>query len=319
MNMHDAQDIAEALMIAEGRHPDPFAFLGPHGGPHGVVVRTFQPGAVRVELLHGEEAVALLPVGNTEVFVGPGEKPYRLRIHWRDTVQETEDPYAFAPLLGDVDLHLFSEGTHWNLSERFGAALDRIDGVDGVRFAVWAPNARRVSGVGDFNNWDGGRQPMRLRHGAGVWELFIPRLTAGERYKYEIAGPDGTLLPLKADPLARATEHPPANASVVPEPWRYRWSDADWMARRTEAQAPTAPISIYEVHAASWLRPEHGETIDWRGLAARLIPYASALGFTHIELLPIMEHPFGGSWGYQPLSQFAPSARYGSAEEFAHF
>ncbi|MBV9990544.1 MAG: 1,4-alpha-glucan branching protein GlgB [Alphaproteobacteria bacterium] len=311
--MHD--DIAQALMIAEGRHPDPFAFLGPHQGK----VRTYQPGAERVEVLRGEEITPLLPIGDTGVFVGPGERPYRLRVHWRDTLQETEDPYAFPPILGDVDLHLFSEGAHWELAERFGSSVERIDGIGGVRFAVWAPNARRVSVVGDFNAWDGRRHPMRLRRGAGVWEIFIPRLTAGERYKYEIMGPDGALLPLKADPLARAAEHPPANASIVPQCRHFHWTDADWMARREAAQAPDAPISIYEVHAASWLRPEHGETIDWRGLEERLIPYVGALGFTHIELLPIMEHPFGGSWGYQPLSQFAPSARYGAAEAFAHF
>jgi 1,4-alpha-glucan branching enzyme len=315
MSMQDGHDIAEALMIAEGRHPDPFAFLGPHHG----VVRTFQPGALRVELLCGEDSTSMPPIGNTEVFVAHGTEPYRLRIHWRSSVQETEDPYAIPRILGDVDLHLFSEGSHLNLAGRFGASVDRIEGVDGVRFAVWAPNARRVSVVGDFNNWDGRRHPMRRRHSAGVWEIFIPRLTAGERYKYEIVGPDGVLLPLKADPLARATEHPPANASVVPEPWHYQWTDRDWMARRADVQATSAPIAIYEVHVASWLRPEHGETIDWRGFAQKLIPYVSALGFTHIELLPIMEHPFGGSWGYQPLSQFAPSARYGSAEEFAHF
>jgi 1,4-alpha-glucan branching enzyme len=315
MNMQDTQEIAQALMVAEGRHPDPFAFLGPHDG----IVRTFQPGARRVDLVHGEDAVALSPLGNTGVFVGRGERPYTLRVHWRDTVQDAEDAYAFAPFLGDVDLHLFSEGAHWNLSDRFGAAVDRIDGVEGVRFAVWAPNARRVSVVGDFNAWDGRRHPMRLRHDAGVWEIFLPRLTAGLRYKYEIVGPDGTVQPLKADPLARATEHPPANASVVAEPWRFHWNDDDWMAGRTKLQAPDAPISIYEVHAASWLRLEHGETIDWRGLGEHLIPYVGALGFTHIELLPIMEYPFGGSWGYQPLSQFAPSARFGTAEAFAGF
>ncbi len=315
MNMQDTQEVAQALLVAEGRHPDPFAFLGPHGG----IVRTFQPGAQRVEIVRGEDVAALTPIGITGLFVGHGERPYKLRVHWRDTVHEAEDPYAFAPILGDIDLHLFSEGAHWNLAERFGAAVGRIDGVDGVRFAVWAPNARRVSVVGDFNAWDGRRHPMRLRHSAGVWEIFLPGLTAGERYKYEIVGPDGVLLPLKADPLARATEHPPANASVVPEPWHFHWSDSDWMAGRARAQAPDAPISIYEVHAASWMRPEHGETMDWRGLAEHLIPYVTALGFTHIELMPIMEHPFGGSWGYQPLSQFAPSARYGTAEGFAGF
>ena len=315
MTVQDSHALAQALLIAEGRHPDPFGFLGPHNG----IVRTYQPGASRVDLVRDEGAVAMMPLGDTGVFVGRGPPGYRFRIHFDQSVHETEDPYAFAPTLGDLDLHLFAQGSHWNLADRFGAALDRIDGVEGVRFAVWAPNARRVSVIGDFNNWDGRRHPMRLRHEAGVWEIFVPRLRAGERYKYEIVGPDGTLLPPKSDPMARATEHPPANASVVAAPWRYRWSDADWMVRRAAAQAPSAPISIYEVHAASWLRPEHGETMDWRRLAEHLIPYAAALGFTHIELLPIMEHPFGGSWGYQPLSQFAPSARYGAAEGFAQF
>jgi 1,4-alpha-glucan branching enzyme len=315
MTIHNAHDDAQAVLIAEGKHPDPFSFLGPHSG----VVRTFQPGATRVELLEGDDATPMLPINGTGVFEAHGKPPYRFRIHWADRLQETEDPYAFGLLLGDVDLHLFSEGAHWNLSDRFGSSTDCIDGISGVRFAVWAPNALRVSVVGNFNNWDGRRHPMRLRHSAGVWEIFIPRLTAGEIYKYEIVGPDGSRLPLKADPLARATEHPPANASVVPAPFHFYWTDNDWMAQRADAQSASSPISIYEVHVGSWLRPQHGETISWREFETRIIPYAVALGFTHIELLPIMEHPFGGSWGYQPLSQFASSARYGSAEDFAHF
>jgi 1,4-alpha-glucan branching enzyme len=193
--------------------------------------------------------------------------------------------------------------------------------VEGVHFAVWTPNAQRVSVVGNFNAWDGRRHIMRLRHSAGVWEIFIPRLRAGERYKFEIVGPDGALLPLKADPLAKATERPPATASVVAEAWNFQWTDESWMARRKRLQAADAPISIYEVHPVSWLRPQGDPAgiLDWRGLAQKLIPYVSALGFTHIEFLPIMEHPFGGSWGYQPLSQFAPSARFGEPQEFAHF
>jgi 1,4-alpha-glucan branching enzyme len=315
MNAQTDNDLAQAYLIAEGRHPDPFAYLGPHDGQ----VRIFQPAATRVDILRGDQAVAMMPLGDTDVFAGKGTSPYRLRIYYGEAVYETEDSYSFGPFLTDFDLHLFSQGAHWDLADRFGASLDEIDGVAGVRFAVWAPNARRVSVVGGFNMWDGRRHPMRLRHSAGVWEIFIPRLAAGERYKYEIIGPSGELLPLKADPLARVTEHPPATASIVPARWRYHWTDADWMARRADAHAPSAPISIYELHAASWMRPRHGETMDWRAIAERLIPYVRSLGFTHIELLPIMEHPFGGSWGYQPLSQFAPSARYGSAEEFAHF
>jgi 1,4-alpha-glucan branching enzyme len=236
-------------------------------------------------------------------------------------VQDTEDPYSFGPVLSDMDIYLFSEGSHWDLAHRFGANVMTVDGVDGVLFAVWAPNARRVSVVGDFNSWDGRRHIMRLRHSAGVWEIFVPRLRAGERYKYEIVAPDGTVLPLKADPLAKATERPPATASIVASPIDFHWTDEYWMSRRTRLQAPDAPISIYEVHPASWLRPQGDPAgiLDWRGLAQKLIPYVSALGFTHIEFLPIMEHPFGGSWGYQPLSQFAPSARYGEPQEFAHF
>jgi 1,4-alpha-glucan branching enzyme len=218
-------------------------------------------------------------------------------------------------------MHLFAEGAHWQLAERFGAALAEHEGVQGVRFAVWAPNASRVSVVGNFNSWDGRRHPMRLRVEAGIWELFIPRLQAGERYKYEIAGPDGRVQPLKADPLARQTERPPATASVVPAKQNFAWSDADWMQSRAARQRIDTPMSIYEVHAGSWLRPQDDPTgtLDWAALADRLVPYVSRLGFTHIELLPIMEFPFGGSWGYQPLSQFAPSARYGTPEDFARF
>jgi 1,4-alpha-glucan branching enzyme len=312
--------------LLAGRLDDPFSYLGPHDGAHGRHVRCFHPGAVAVEVIARDDGALLgqlTPVGEDGVFEGAvtSDMPYRLRIHWPEIAHEIEDPYSFGLILGDLDLHLFSEGDHWNLAERLGSAVTDIDGVPGVRFAVWAPNAKRVSVVGDFNLWDGRRHPMRLRHSAGVWELFIPRLGAGERYKYEIVGPDGTVLPQRADPLARATERPPATASIVPQAFDMRWTDADWMQSRSERHAKTAPIAIYEVHAESWLRPEGdpGGMLDWNALAEKLIPYVSDLGFTHLELLPIMEHPFGGSWGYQPLSQFAPSARFGEPHEFAHF
>ncbi|MDO9126702.1 MAG: 1,4-alpha-glucan branching protein GlgB, partial [Parvibaculum sp.] len=246
---------------------------------------------------------------------------YKLRIVWPGgAVQETEDPYSFGTVLGDLDLHLFGEGRHWGLGHVLGAQPRAMEDVQGVAFSVWAPNARRVSVVGDFNNWDGRRHPMRLRHGAGIWELFVPRLGAGSRYKYEIAGADGSTSQ-RADPLARATEAPPATASVVAATPDFHWTDADWLAERTARQGPDAPISIYEVHAASWVRPEGNRegTLDWRGLTERLIPYVADMGFTHVEFLPIMEHPFGGSWGYQTLSQFAPSARFGRPEDFARF
>jgi 1,4-alpha-glucan branching enzyme len=322
----DAEEAVNVEALAAGTHRDPFAFLGPHASAYGNVLRVFLPGASRVEYIAGGEAVELAPVSDLGLFacqleILPAPSLYRLRIHWGDVVQETEDPYAFGLVLGDLDLHLFCEGTHWKLAERLGAAVAQLQDVMGVRFAVWAPNAQRVSVVGDFNSWDGRRHPMRLRHAAGVWEIFVPRLKAGERYKYEIVGPNGTVLALKADPLARETECPPATASIVSLPLAFAWSDADWMASRAAKAAPDAPISIYEVHVGSWLRPKNEPEgfIDWRGLAKSLIPYVSRLSFTHIELLPIMEHPFGGSWGYQPLSQFAPTARYGTAEEFAFF
>ncbi|MDX5332005.1 MAG: 1,4-alpha-glucan branching protein GlgB [Caulobacteraceae bacterium] len=324
--MDDAGRSLSDLMTAsllEGRLTDPFAFLGPQGEGDQRFVRTFQPGAQSVDLVIDGEDARPLTEAVDGLFVGPlpDGASYRLQIRWTGGVQVTEDPYACGLLLGDMDLHLFAEGSHWRLAQVLGAHPRELDGTPGVGFSVWAPNARRVSVVGDFNSWDGRRHPMRLRHGAGVWELFIPRLTPGERYKFEIVGADGALLPLKADPLARMTERPPSTTSVVAPDWRFSWSDDEWMARRGRRQGADAPISVYEVHAASWLRPEGrpDDTLDWDALTDRLVPYVADMGFTHVELLPIMEHPFGGSWGYQPLSQFAPSARFGSPDGLARF
>jgi len=232
----------------------------------------------------------------------------------------TEDPFSFGPQLGEMDMYLFSEGNHREIGRVFGAQPMEVDGVQGVRFAVWAPNARRVSVVGSFNDWDGRRHPMRLRFPSGVWEIFIPRLQPGDKYKYEILGPHG-VLPLKADPIALATELPPGTASVISHPLDYQWKDSAWLENRVAHQSIKAPMSIYELHAGSWRREggDHGRLYNWHELAERLIPYVKDMGFTHIELMPIMEHPFGGSWGYQLLSQFAPSARYGSAHDFAAF
>ncbi|MEK1904499.1 MAG: 1,4-alpha-glucan branching protein GlgB [Pseudomonas sp.] len=314
-----AESDIQALVRAE--HPDPFAVLGPHGD----AVRAYLPGALRVELLDGDSGAALDELQQTST---PGlfqirreqRGRYRYRIHWAEGSQETEDPYAFGPLLGEIDLYLFAEGNHRELGKSFGAQLANHEGVDGVRFAVWAPNARRVSVVGAFNGWDGRRHPMRLRQPTGVWELFVPRLAAGEVYKYEILGAEG-VLPLKADPLALATELPPATGSVVAATQHFDWHDDAWMSTRQERQGHAQPLSIYEVHVGSWRREggPDGRHLSWHELAEQLIPYVLDMGFTHIELLPIMEHPFGGSWGYQPLSQFAPSSRYGSPEDFARF
>ncbi|WP_230532778.1 1,4-alpha-glucan branching protein GlgB [Microvirga roseola] len=311
--------------LVEGRHGDPFSILGPHPAGGGSIVRVFMPGATSVELLGretGQHLTTLERVHQGGLFAGyVDDRPaYKLRIVWPDAVQEMEDPYSFGLLLGDLDLHLIGQGTHYELSHVLGAQAMSVDGVPGVRFAVWAPNARRVSVVGDFNTWDGRRHPMRIRSG-GVWELFVPRLGPGDRYKFELIGPNGELLPQKADPVARSSEPAPGSASVVARPEPFPWTDQEWMRTRGERQTVRAPISVYEVHAGSWLRLEEdgNRHLDWTELADRLIPYVSGMGFTHIELLPIMEHPFGGSWGYQPLGLFAPTGRYGTPEDFANF
>ncbi|CAI8711984.1 1,4-alpha-glucan branching enzyme [Pseudomonas donghuensis] len=316
-----------ALVNAE--HADPFAVLGPHpDGAGGQFVRAYLPNALNVRVLARDDSRVLAvleqgPVPGLFITRLAEQQPYLLQINWAGGEQVTEDPYSFGPVLGDMDLYLFAEGNHRDLSGAMGAQPVKVEGVDGVRFSVWAPNARRVSVVGDFNNWDGRRHPMRLRHPSGVWELFVPRLQAGEAYKYEVLGREG-ILPLKADPLARATELPPSTASRVAGPLAHDWQDQDWMQQRGERQATHAPLSIYELHAGSWQceLDDNGEVArfyNWRELAERLVPYILQLGFTHIELMPIMEHPFGGSWGYQPLSMFAPTARYGTAEDFAAF
>jgi 1,4-alpha-glucan branching enzyme len=318
-------DRSEAQSLAEGRHGDPFHALGPHDGTEGRTIRAFLPGARGVEVLHRSDRRSLGRLNQGEVlglFSGrvSDASPYLLRIEWPDAVQETEDPYSFGPLLGDIDLHLFNEGRHFELAEALGANVVTVEGVRGVRFAVWAPNADRVAVIGDFNSWDTRRNPMRRRFPSGVWELFIPRLGEGARYKFDILGAGGLHLPAKADPLAKQTEPPPATASVVASPQPYRWTDGAWMTRRVERQSAAAPISIYEVHVGSWMRPGEDSRVSlWDFATERLIRYVKELGFTHVELLPITEHPFGGSWGYQPLSLFAPSARYGTPEAFARF
>ncbi|OCW56972.1 1,4-alpha-glucan branching protein GlgB [Hoeflea olei] len=319
--------LAAAAAALDGRLQDPFALLGPHETGEGRVVRTFQPGAERVEVAArgGGAALGTLREVAPGFFTGvvSDDRPYLLRITWPGgAVQETEDPYGFGFVLRDLDLYLFSEGRHLDLARVFGAQPMVMEGVEGVAFSVWAPNARRVSVVGDFNTWDGRRHPMRLRQPAGVWEIFVPRLGPGVRYKFEIVGRNGGIWQ-KADPVARQTEAPPRTASIVAPRPDYIWHDDDWMDDRARRQAPNAPMSVYEVHAGSWLAPEGAgqgdRALDWRGLTERLIPYVAEMGFTHVELLPIMEHPFGGSWGYQPLSQFAPSARFGRPEDFARF
>ncbi len=309
-----------AAALAHGRFGDPFAVLGPHAGPAGRFVRVFLPGAQTVAVLQGERRTALQASEPEGLFHGPiGEGDYLLAIGWPGGEQLTEDPYAFGPLLGDLDLYLIGEGRHGRLADALGANLATVEGVHGVRFAVWAPNASRVSVIGGFNSWDGRRHPMRRRGDSGIWELFIPRLGSGELYKYELLDRHGHLLPQKADPVGRTAQPQPGTASVVPRPQSHIWRDEAWMASRAERQKATAPISIYELHPGSWVRGADGASLDWRGLAERLVPYAKEMGFTHIELLPVAEHPFTGSWGYQPLGLFAPTRRFGDPEDFAIF
>lgn len=310
-------DAQSARALALGEHDDPFAVLGPHDTAEGRIIRTFLPGAVKVEVLRRSDGAVLVSLdpshesGFFETLIRE-RVPYLFRIFWPQAVQETEDPYSFGLLLGDIDLHLFNEGRHFELANCLGAQSLTLDGVNGVRFAVWAPNARRVAVVGDFNSWDRRHHPMRVRHGGGIWELFLPRVAPGSHYKYDIVGADGSHLPWKADPLARQSEPPPDTASIVAQPDHHRWHDEAWMAARGKRQAPDAPISIYEVHIGSWLKPDqHYEGTLWDFAVERLVPYLIEMGFTHVELLPITEHPFGGSWGYQPLGLFTPSGRYG--------
>jgi len=308
--------------LAEARHGDPFTILGPHDTSAGRIVCVFLPGAQAVDVLRRTDLrpIGRLAAGQPEgFFQGPvsDRSPYLLRITWPGAVQDTEDPYSFGPLLGELDLHLFNEGRHFELATSFGANAITFEGIPGVGFSVWAPNARRVAVVGDFNAWDSRRHPMRLRYPAGVWEIFVPRVAPGARYKFDIIGAGGIPQPQKADPLAKQSEPPPATASVVASPAEWRWHDADWMKERARRHAPDAPISIYEVHLASWMRP--GKTLQWDDAADKLIPYLADMGFSHLELLPITEHPFGGSWGYQPLGLFSPTGRYGTPEGFMRF
>jgi 1,4-alpha-glucan branching enzyme len=276
----------------------PSLLSGPHDTPSGRIIRAYLPGAATVEVLRRSDGVqiALLEHGcEPGLFEGFLEDrcPYRFRIQWPDTIQEIEDPYSYALQLGELDLHLFNEGRHFQLAHALGAQAVVIDAVPGVRFAVWAPNASRVAVVGDFNSWDRRRHPMRVRHGAGIWELFIPRVSVGSRYKYDILGTDGIPVPWKADPVARQTETPPSTASVVPEVDAHRWTDGDWMATRSGRQGTEAPIAIYEAHLGSWLDRGQSNKSEplWDFAIDRLVPYVADMGFTHLELLPITEHP----------------------------
>ena len=319
----------EAESIVSGHHGDPFAFLGMHKTSAGVFVRAMFPDAEWMTVIDSATgAVAgkgerLHPQGLFVASMPEREEPfrYRLRVSWHGHAHEFDDVYRFSPVLGELDVHLLVEGNHLASYQKLGSHPLVHDGIEGVGFAVWAPNATRVSLVGDFNAWDGRRMPMRRRHAGGLWELFVPGLRPGHLYKYELLGPNGELLPLKADPLAEQAEMPPGTASVVAAVSRHVWQDGAWMTERAQRNDREAPISIYEVHLGSWRRnlAAQGRYLSYRELAEQLVPYVAELGFTHIEVLPITEYPFDGSWGYQPIGLFAPTVRYGQPDDFRIF
>ncbi len=323
----DAQKNADELdALVSGRLKDSFALLGVHGSGKQRIVRTFQPQATKVSLidLDSEVLAPMERVHDDGVFAAimpPRIRHYLLRVESADgQVLDIEDPYRFPSALGELDLYLLGEGSHQNIFATLGAHCIELLGVGGTRFAVWAPNASRVTVVGDFNGWDGRRHVMRLHPGNGICEIFVPGLHAGTYYKFELLDQNGELLPLKSDPLAHYYEAPPGNASIVYKS-NYAWSDSQWMQQRHNGPALDKPVSIYEVHLGSWRRrsEEHNRWLSYRELAEELVTYVLEMGFTHIELLPVSEHPFDGSWGYQPIGMYAPTQRFGEPDDFRFF
>jgi 1,4-alpha-glucan branching enzyme len=308
-------DPADRQRLLEGAHHDPHALLGARPAPGGVLFRTLRPYATGVAVSVQGTRAELADEGDgffAAVLPLPAvPDDYRLLVTYDDVEHDVNDPYRFLPTLGDLDLHLIREGRHEQLWEALGARPMTHGGTTGTRFAVWAPNARGVRVTGDFCYWDGTGFPMRSLGSSGIWELFVPELGEGARYKFEISCPDGSRV-LKADPMARRTELPPATASVITDS-HHIWRDQDWLDHRARTAIHEAPLSIYEVHLTSW-RPG----LSYRELAEQLPAYVKDLGFTHVELMPVAEHPFGGSWGYQVTSYYAPTARLGTPDDFKH-
>ncbi len=302
---------------ATGSYHDPHSVLGVHHYDGAVTIRALRPLAQRVEAILDDGTVVPLEHEQDGIWVGVIERPnvesYRLRATWGEDEDpvEAEDPYRFLPTLGELDLHLIGEGRHEELWNALGAHLREVDGVAGASFAVWAPNARAVQVIGNFNGWDGRGHSLRSLGSAGVWELFVPGLTDGEIYKFRILGPDGVWRD-KADPMARRTEVPPATGSIITRS-TYEWEDSAWLAERASRDALSSPMSIYEVHLGSW-RPGLG----YRELATELVDYVKQTGFTHVEFMPLAEHPFGGSWGYQVTGYYAPTSRLGTPDELRY-
>jgi 1,4-alpha-glucan branching enzyme len=306
--------------IAAGRHHDPHSFLGCHAQGRTTVVRAYLPAARTAHLGDGLE---LTRVGNSDLFELRGaDLPAHPQVIWADDrgrTHERKDPYSFAPTLQQADLALFASGHHAEAWRMLGAHPSSYDGVAGVRFAVWAPNAERVSVVGPFCDWDGRRLPMRVLGSSGVWELFVPGLVTGDLYKFELRNRDTGRVEVKTDPHAFAMEYRPATAGLITDTFAYAWRDQEWIQQRARRDWLHAPLSIYEVHAPSWNRHPDGRFLSYRELAAELLPYVKRMGFTHIELLPVTEHPLDDSWGYQTTGYFAPTSRHGGPDDLKYF
>jgi 1,4-alpha-glucan branching enzyme len=319
----------ELAAFLAASHSDPFRILGPHRVGNDLAIRVFRPDAESIEIVTGAAPGKTIPAERLDrqgFFQAvlpdmPRDTDYQLQITgWNGTTWRARDPYCYGTIMGEVDLHLFAEGNHLQIYEKFGAHLRTIGGVEGVYFAVWAPNALRVSVVGDFNGWDGRVNPMRKLLGSGVWELFLPDVKEGTHYKFEIKTFTGALL-LKSDPFAFFNQWGKETSSLVFNLSRYQWADAEWMEARRKKEWPKSAISIYEVHLGSWRRraDEGNRSLSYLELADTLLPYVIEMGYTHIELMPIAEHPFEGSWGYQVTNYYAPTSRFGNPDELRHF
>jgi 1,4-alpha-glucan branching enzyme len=310
--------------IVEARHHDPFTALGRHAVDGHIEVRAYIPDATEVTL--AESGLPLRRIAGSDVFIcradNAADIPDCYRLIWRDAEHRehiAHDPYSFLPQLSDFDLHLFAEGKHWHAYRFLGAHAQEVHGIAGVMFAVWAPNAERVSVVGDFNHWDGRRHPLRARGGSGVWELFIPELAPGALYKFEIRNRAAGTVHLKSDPYGQRFELRPRTASIVMGANSVAWADQAWMEKRRQSDWQHTPMSIYEVHLSSWQRGPEGEFLNYRELAERLVEHVKSMGFTHIELLPVTEHPYDPSWGYQSTGYYAPTSRFGGPDDFRYF
>ena len=315
---------SELIKIMEAKHHDPFSVLGRHvTSQEKTVIRAFLPYAENVRV--GEKGPLMQRVPGSdffEYFPISNEIEEHYQLFWTDkdgNPHHGHDPYTFPVVLSEFDQHLFSEGRHWHIYQKLGSHLHSIDGIDGVYFAVWAPNAERISVIGDFNRWDGRCHPMRNLGGSGVWEIFIPDLTAGSFYKFEIRNVHSGQVLVKTDPYGQQFEFRPQTAAIVVEEDSYDWQDTEWMEKRPHHDWLHQPMSIYEVHLGSWQRDSRGNFLNYRELATRLVEYVKNMGFTHIELLPITEHPLDISWGYQTTGYFAPTSRHGTPDDFRFF